>query len=404
MNKPKNNQLQRNKLHRNIKLDYIHTFISNLNMQSSVWVLYLAYCGMNLMQIGLLEGIYHAISILFEIPSGAIADLLGRRKSMLISRVLLALSCIVMLFGRRFGWFALSFCLQAIGNNFNSGSEEALVYDSMKCLGKEQEYMKVNGRLNVIIEVAQAIATVSGGILAEFSYFWCYSACVVIALTALAPVLFMEEPPTSGEGGEETPEKPSSVQTIAKHFRTSAVILRSDRRILHIVAYYSAIFAAETVLFFYSQQYFMDLGLNKIEISLIMLAAGVVSCVGSLGSEGLFRRLGTKLSRLGAFAIAACIGCYGFENLSVAVAAFLISNFFNSTLYPVQSNSLNSLIPSEQRATLISVNSLFFSVGMILIFPIVGALADSFGLSAVFEGLGVLLFAAAVLSAKCELE
>lgn len=129
-----------------------------------------------------------------------------------------------------------------------------------------------------------------------------------------------------------------------------------------------------------------------------------MSCVGSLGSEGLFRRLGTKLSKLGAFAIAACIGCYGFENLSVAVAAFLISNFFNSTLYPVQSNSLNSLIPSEQRATLISVNSLFFSVGMILIFPIVGALADSFGLPAVFEGLGVLLFAAAVLSAKCELE
>ena len=62
------------KLQKNIGLDYIATFITNLNMQSSIWVLYLAYCGMNLAQIGLLEGVYHATSIICEIPSGAFAD------------------------------------------------------------------------------------------------------------------------------------------------------------------------------------------------------------------------------------------------------------------------------------------------------------------------------------------
>lgn len=66
------------KLKKTIPLDYIYTFILNLNMANSIWVLYLAYCGMSLMQIGLLEGVYHATGILFEIPSGAIADLLGR--------------------------------------------------------------------------------------------------------------------------------------------------------------------------------------------------------------------------------------------------------------------------------------------------------------------------------------
>ena len=69
------------KLQKNIGLDYIATFITNLNMQSSIWVLYLAYCGMNLAQIGLLEGVYHATSIICEIPSGAFADLLGRKRS-----------------------------------------------------------------------------------------------------------------------------------------------------------------------------------------------------------------------------------------------------------------------------------------------------------------------------------
>ena len=76
------------KLKRNIGLDYFSTFITNLNMQSSIWVLYLAYCGLNLAEIGLLEGIYHATSILCEIPSGAVADLLGRKRSMVLSRKL----------------------------------------------------------------------------------------------------------------------------------------------------------------------------------------------------------------------------------------------------------------------------------------------------------------------------
>ena len=78
---------QRNRLLRNITLNYINTAITNLNMQSAVWVLYLAYCGLNLAQIGFVEGIYHATSIVFEIPSGVVADLLGRKRSMILSKI-----------------------------------------------------------------------------------------------------------------------------------------------------------------------------------------------------------------------------------------------------------------------------------------------------------------------------
>ena len=141
----------KNKLKRNIPLDYITAFITNLNMQSSVWVLYLAYCGLSLAEIGIVEGVYHATSIVFEIPSGAVADLLGRKRSMVCSRVCTAISCVAMLFARNFWLFAAGFAIQALGNNLNSGSEEALVYDSMKLLGQEEGYLKVCGNLDVII-------------------------------------------------------------------------------------------------------------------------------------------------------------------------------------------------------------------------------------------------------------
>ncbi|MDE6620027.1 MAG: MFS transporter [Lachnospiraceae bacterium] len=377
------------RLRRNIALDYIITFITNLNMQSSIWVLYLAYCGLNLAQIGLVEGIYHATSIVFEIPSGAVADLLGRKKSMILSKLCIAVSCIIMLFARSFWFFALSFVIQALGNNLNSGSEEALVYDSMKYAGREEQYLRVCGRLNMIMEVSQGIATVVGGILAEFSYFWCYSACVVIAVLALVPVVLMTEAPyADADDGQK-----SVSEVVCTHFKTCFGILRSDRRILHVIVYYSVVFAAQTLLFFYSQQYYYDLGYNKIQISLIMLAVGGVSCAGAAMSERIFARFGRKTGVVGALVIAAAFLGYGGRSLVVSIAALLAANFFNSVLYPVQSEQLNSLIPSGQRATLISVNSLFFSIGMIVLFPAAGILADKWGLTTVLVGIGLALLA-----------
>ncbi len=376
-----------NRLKRNIRLDYISTFITNLNMQSAIWVLYLAYRGLSLAQIGLVEGIYHATSIVCEIPSGAVADMLGRKKSVVLSKICIMISCLVMLFAGDFWLFALSFAIQALGNNLNSGSEEALVYDSMKYLGQEEEYMRVNGRLNVLIEVSQGIAAVLGGILAQYSYFWCYSACLVIAALALIPVAGMTEAPYTGD----KKERQEVGAMIATHFRTSFEILRADRRIRKIIVYYSVIFATETMLFFYSQQYFSERGCSKIRISLILAIVGVFSCAGAVLSERIFRKLGKKTGPVAAMVIGAAMLCYGVGNLVVSAAALAVSGFCNSMLYPVQSDQLNRLIPSGQRATLISVNSMFFSVGMIGMFPLAGVLADRFGLTAVLVGAGMLL-------------
>lgn len=380
------------KLKRNIPLDYISAFITNLNMQSSIWVLYLAYCGLNLAEIGVIEGIYHATSIICEIPSGAVADLLGRKRSMALSRACTAISCVVMLFSSSFWWFAAGFVVQALGNNLNSGSEEALVYDSMKCIGQEEGYLKVCGRLDVVIEVSQGIATVLGGVLAEYSYFWCYSACLVIALLAFVPVLFMEEAP-----GEALAGKGSAVwEAVKQHFKVSGQILKSDIRILKIIIYYSVVFAAETLLFFYSQQYYFGLGYSKISISLIMLAVGGASCLGAALSEKMFRKWGQKTALAAAAAIAFALIFYGFRNMWLSVAVFAMAGFFNSVLYPIKSDALNQLIPSGQRATLISVDSMCFSVAMIVMFPAAGAMADIWGLAAVLAGIGLVLLAFAV--------
>ena len=61
-----------------------------------------------------------------------------------------------------------------------------------------------------------------------------------------------------------------------------------NREIRRIMLYFEMVFAFYTVLFFYSQQYFYDMGLNKVEISVIMLLGGLASCLGALASEKVY--------------------------------------------------------------------------------------------------------------------
>ncbi|MCM1282506.1 MAG: MFS transporter [Muribaculaceae bacterium] len=358
---------------KNIKLNYIYNFIKHLNMQSCIWVLYLGYMGMSLTQIGLLEGIYHATSIVFEVPSGAVADIFGRKRTMLAGRLCVLVSCLLMLFGRSFFPFALSFLVQAFGENLNSGSEEALVYDSMKQSGREEEYLAVCGKTNTIVEISQALATVLGGVLAEYSYFACYVTAALLAALAVVPLLLMREPKLEADSASLP-----MAERVKTHFKTCFEILSGNRKLTRWICFFNVMEVAATVLFFYSQEYYHSMGLNKIEISMIMLAVGLLSTAGAFFSDRIYRRMGEWVIVIAAAAIFLSIGSYIFYKLWVSVSCFCVCNFMSAMLYPIRSTRINSLIPSGQRATLISVDSLVFSVGMVIIFPAAGWMIDRF--------------------------
>ena len=127
------------KLKCNIRIDYLFCFCRNFDLSSAVWVLYMGWRGLPLWQIGIAEGMFHVTSFLFEVPSGALADLAGRKNVMIWGRVLAAVSSVILLFSTDLWQFLIGFSISAVSYNLNSGSEEALVYDSMKMLGEEKD-------------------------------------------------------------------------------------------------------------------------------------------------------------------------------------------------------------------------------------------------------------------------
>lgn len=370
-----------NKLSKNIKNDYIYKFFSAFDITSAIWVLYLGFKGMTLAQIGLLEGIFHVTGFLSEIPTGALADLFGRRKILIIGRITSLISAIIMLFSNSFMGFAIGFILSAWGYNLNSGSEEALVYDTLKTLNREEEFLSINGRINLIIEISQGLAVFIGGVLSQIDFSISYITAIVIGVIALLlSTRFIEV--------DVIKNKNKSINII-KHLKESVNIVKNNKKLLNTLMFFPMIYTFSAIVYFYGQQLFNDMGYSRISISIIFLFNGVVSSLGAILSNKIYKRYESLGWITISISISILIIFMGVGEVKLSILYFLAIGFLTSILQPISSKLINSMVESNQRATIISVESMFYSLMMIILFPLCGFIGDKLYLDLSFILIGI---------------
>jgi MFS family permease len=149
---------------RNVAMFYVLTGVYNLWFVAGIWV-FIWGRFMTKTQIGISDAMTFSIGFLLELPSGVFADLIGRRKSILLGNICLALGNLGVALGSSFWGLTAWYLLWTIGYAFKSGATEALAYDSVKLAGKQDEWNKVIGTTTIIIRVASMTANVIGGLL-----------------------------------------------------------------------------------------------------------------------------------------------------------------------------------------------------------------------------------------------
>ena len=132
-------------------------------------VLFFQENGLSLQEVMILQASYSMMVAFMEIPSGYLADLFGRKKTLVIGTIFCFLG--FALFGISFGFweFLVAEILLGIGNSFISGSDSALLYDSLIACDEKKQYTKIEGRTYSIGNFSEAAAGITGGFLAEFS-------------------------------------------------------------------------------------------------------------------------------------------------------------------------------------------------------------------------------------------
>jgi predicted MFS family arabinose efflux permease len=287
-----------------------------------------------------------------------------------------------MIFGNSFGEIALGFIISAASLSLNSGSEEALVYDSLKALGKEEEYIKVNGILNFLIEVAQILAVFIGGVLSDINFQLSYGVAAIISLASLLISLGFYESNKSNLNEKDI---------IKIHFKECFRIIKNEKRLMKIMLYFGILFSIDTTAHFYMQEYLSLMDFTRSEIAGIFVIKGILSAIGSKYAYIFHNKLGKKGVMKFVSIITGILLMVMYLKGVTAIISFVLMGAMIGAAYPLSSNYINELIPSEQRATLISLDSMLFSFLMIGIFPAVGFAAQHLSMGLTFMILGFIL-------------
>ena len=359
---------------------YMSNFFSGLRITDAVWVALLAARGFSLWEIGLAESVFHVVSLLCEVPSGMAADLLGRKKALVFGGALAVTYNLLMAFAPNLFAICFAMALNALYNTMFSGTFTALIYDSLKLEGREDEYIQISANGSQISMLANAVGSLASLLkrFLGFAGFYLLSAAFE-GISTLA-CLFMKEPiVTEAQANRQKQTLRDLPGQFAQLVKDSLQILHTSPLAVKLIASSAVISVPSYLTKMFLQQRLVELGWPT-EMLFLPLLLGGVSCV--LGTE-IGRRVRFRSMRR---FYAVCSLLCGAGTLLVGVAPawggifgmMLVQSVLEVYLLH-ESQKLNDAIPSDQRATIISVDSMAYSLLMIPASPLVGAVGDLFG-------------------------
>ena len=350
---------------------------------TSFWILFFIQNGLSLLQIGLLESIFHGTSLLCEIPSGMLADRFSYKTNLYLARLASIVSSILILFGQGNFWiYALAMMVSAWSYNFDSGTSTAFLYDSAVEAGQKDRYLQISSFLSGVAEVTRTLGTVVAGFFIHGALAWTYLIAIGLSFLSIILIYFMKEP-MAKRGRNEALTFKTIVLQVRKEWQEKPVLF-------YWMMTYQLVGTLMCMFYFYYQQKISDL--VGWQVSLVMLIGSGLNLIAVYVASQIGKKWNSNL------VFPTLVALTGLSLLLVFSGtpfAFLLVYLLTNTLYavyqPIYFNDLQGYLPSSVRATMLSINSMLFSLSMIVIFPLTGWLIDRWGLVAVFLVLGLIL-------------
>jgi MFS family permease len=336
-------------------------------------VLFYQENGLNMQDVLTLKGIYSVAIVILEIPSGYIADVWGRKKSLILGSILGCVGFIIYSFSSNFNGFLLAELTLGIGSSFISGSDSAMLYDSLQKMGKEKEYLKQESRVMSVGNFAEALAGIAGGSLALISLRTPFIFQSFIAFIAIPASIFLLDP---NQNSEKVKVGFQHILGIVKFALWDNAQLRWN------IVLSSVIGCATLTLAWFIQPYLRDLNLEVSTIGIIWtllnLTVGFVALWAYKVDEYL-GKIGTSIFIVIGISVGFILT--GWFNSLIGIGVLFFFYFVRGIATPVLKNYINQITQSEMRATVLSLRNFIIRICFAIIGPFLGWYTDHFSLS-----------------------
>jgi MFS family permease len=364
----------------------------------AILVIFYQQRGLSFSQIMVLQSVYYFAKVLSEVPTGAWADRVGRKKSLILGSFFHSSAYLLIFLSRSFILFNIGEIIAGIAMSFASGADSALAYDSLKSLGKENEYKRVEGNGTGMKHLAFALFAPVGGFLATMNLALPYLASsIVIFLSGLIALTFVEplrEDKKVQDSKLKIQDSRSKIQRKSYHeIKASLNLMKNDRRILWFVLFFSLVFLATRLGFWTYQPYMKMVGLP---LSLFGVAFAFLHFLSALVSKYADRiekilKVNLTLFLMPALVVISLLLLSRFVFLW-SISFILIQQVTFGMHEPILKSHLNRLTPSEVRATMLSVQNMVGNAVFAICAPFLGSLVDQLGLQN-----ALLIFAAVII-------
>ncbi|MFC6180835.1 MFS transporter [Lactiplantibacillus daowaiensis] len=366
---------------RNLHLGYLYTACAYFGI-GGLWVMFLQQRGLSLVQIGLCESIYHMTGFLFEVPAGILADRFSYRTMLILGRLAAVVHALIMLTAHSFWWFAVGFFLLGWAANLQNGTLEALLYESLVDDDQTKRYPQVTSTMNTVLKVAGMLGLVLAGWLIHDYAMLTYQLYLVGAVSALLVAIFLHEPTQHQERARQL--------TVWQILKTAVIGLRRLPKLTYLMLFNAFFTATGYAYYSYFQSVMTAHGFKSTLITSILIVITILNVLSVQLTPHLQHRWPAfKILRTFAILLLLVLLITGVNQLPVLVIGDFIVNMLMAAMAPLMSSYYNELVPSGERATLLSVSSMFYSIIMSVSFPMIGWLIERIGFAASFTWLGV---------------
>lgn len=366
-----------NNLNTNIKKLYAFSFLKmSLFPMAIITLFWKDQIGMSLTQILLLQGIFAAAVVAMEYPSGYISDRIGYRRALNYAAILGVIGWGLYTVASTFTGVLIAEIFLGISMSFVSGTDSALLFESLKGTDQEAHYTSYQGRMSGCGQIGEACGALFAGVLYAWAPLTPFVIQVVVWVLALVLTTGLTEPQRS---------RHVIASHLAEAWKSTRYALIDNTRLRAIMAMTLVLNLSSFYPVWLIQPYMQDAGVPISWFGPIWAGANLSVAICALISHRFHLKLGDGRMIL-LFAVAIMIGYLGL-GLTEGVWGFLFYYLMTCTRGlrgPMMLNHAQRQIPSENRAGMLSLQSFLFRLTFICTGPLIGVIADHNGVPQTF--------------------
>jgi MFS family permease len=372
----------------------LYGFLKNQRYFEPFIILFFLQQGLSFTQIGILIGFRELFINLVEIPSGAVADLFGRRRSMVLSFIAYIISFIIFGFSSDYWHFFIAMFFFAIGEAFRTGTHKAMIFTWLRLQGRLDEKTRVYGYTRSWSKIGSIVSTILAVLFVLLTNNYSYVFFFAIVPYIIGLLNFLSYPAEL----EGRPEKSVSFKKMAIHLwecmRSAMANANLRRLIIESISFEGVYKAVDT----YLQPILKNIALmlpifilwgeaqrSSIIVGAVYIVIYFAAALASRNAYRLVRFAGNEESGslmlwiLNTVIYIALIPLLYFELYYIAIALFVLLAILQNIWYPILLSRFDAFATEEKGATVLSIESQAKSLSTMIFAPLIGLMVDYVG-------------------------